>query len=217
MTQNKTYCISHETLEILRKKLCKRFPEEDITSLQPGEHFNFKGYEWVCLDPEHKDNGVLAIMAKPWGDEIMFYPNKNYADDKGNWNNYKTSNIRELLTNQLKIKLGQENLGIHIVNLTADNGDTSYGSAVDSVFLLTCDEYRKYRDFIPYYSNWIWTATPYACGDENTFASDAHLIRGVASYKQFANYYTDLLGHMVPACIFKKTLKLRDLTKVMEK
>lgn len=36
----------------------------NITTLQPGEHFMFKGFEWVCLDPNHPDGGVLAIMAK---------------------------------------------------------------------------------------------------------------------------------------------------------
>ena len=38
----------------------------NITTLRPGEHFIFKGFEWVCLDPHHPDGGVLAIMAKPW-------------------------------------------------------------------------------------------------------------------------------------------------------
>lgn len=35
----------------------------NITTLRPGEHFMFKGFEWICLDPNHTDGGVLAIMA----------------------------------------------------------------------------------------------------------------------------------------------------------
>ena len=35
----------------------------NITTLRPGEHFMFKGFEWVCLDPNHPDGGILAIMA----------------------------------------------------------------------------------------------------------------------------------------------------------
>lgn len=27
----------------------------NITTLQPGEHFMFKNFEWVCLDPNHLD------------------------------------------------------------------------------------------------------------------------------------------------------------------
>lgn len=35
----------------------------NITTMRPGEHFMFKGFEWVCLDPNHPDGGILAIMA----------------------------------------------------------------------------------------------------------------------------------------------------------
>lgn len=30
----------------------------NITTLRPGEHFMFKTFEWVCLDPNHPDGGV---------------------------------------------------------------------------------------------------------------------------------------------------------------
>lgn len=66
----------------------------DITTLRPGEHFMFKGFEWVCLDPNHPDGGVLAIMAKPWAKDVKFCPSDKFADEKGNWNNYRTSNVR---------------------------------------------------------------------------------------------------------------------------
>lgn len=31
----------------------------NIITLRPGEHFMFKNFEWVCLDPHHPDGGVL--------------------------------------------------------------------------------------------------------------------------------------------------------------
>lgn len=46
----------------------------NITTLRPGEHFMFKGFEWVCLDPHHPDGGVLAIMAEPWAKDVKFSP-----------------------------------------------------------------------------------------------------------------------------------------------
>lgn len=69
----------------------------NITTLRPGEHFMFKGFEWVCLDPNHPDGGVLAIMVKPWANDMKFCPGKENVDEKGNWNNYRTSNVREEL------------------------------------------------------------------------------------------------------------------------
>lgn len=70
----------------------------NITTLRPGEHFMFKGFEWVCLDPHHPDGGVLAIMAEPWAKGVKFSPNDKFADEKGNWNNYRTSNVRVILS-----------------------------------------------------------------------------------------------------------------------
>lgn len=52
----------------------------NITTLRPGEHFMFKNFEWVCLDPNHPDGGVLAIMEKPWKEDAKFCPNEQYAD-----------------------------------------------------------------------------------------------------------------------------------------
>lgn len=66
----------------------------NITTLRPGEHFMFKNFEWVCLDPNHPDGGVLAIMTKPWAKDVKFCPSDKFADLKGNWNNYRTSNVR---------------------------------------------------------------------------------------------------------------------------
>lgn len=37
----------------------------NITTLRPGEHFMFKNFEWVCLDPNHPDGGVLACILNP--------------------------------------------------------------------------------------------------------------------------------------------------------
>lgn len=70
----------------------------NITTLRPGEHFMFKGFEWVCLDPNHPDGGVLAIMATPWEKDVKFCPSDKFSDERGNWNNYRTSNVRRILS-----------------------------------------------------------------------------------------------------------------------
>ena len=47
----------------------------------------------------------------------------------------------------------------HYRDLTTDDGMTDYGHCMDTVSLLTCDEYRKYRKFIPNCGEWHWTIT----------------------------------------------------------
>lgn len=172
----------------------------DITTLQPGEHFMFKGFEWVCLDPNHPDGGVLAIMAKPWRNDLKFCPDERYADEKGNWNNYRTSLLHKEVLGLVKV-ISADNLILHMVDLVADNGDEAYNAiiVIDDVFILTCDEYRKYREFIPHYDSLIWTATPWWCGDRDT--GNTSLVRVVRTTGQLSYYSAYCSVSVVPACI----------------
>lgn len=191
----------------------------NITTLRPGEHFMFKNFEWVCLDPNHPDGGVLAIMAKTWADDVKFCPSCKFADEKGNMNNYRTSNVRGILSDMANAVFNGESLLRHNVDLVADNGDRAYGTVQDFVFILTCDEYRKYRDYIPRYDGWIWTATPWYCGDGDNGSYTGHAVnvrcvcRGGMLGKNGAHYSRAV----APACILNpKSLNLRQSIAYVE-
>ena len=181
----------------------------NITTLRPGEHFMFKGFEWVCLDPNHPDGGVLAIMAKPWAEDVKFCPSDKFADEKGNWNNYRTSNVRGILSDMANAVFERKSLLRHTVDLVANNGDRAYGTVKDTVFILTCDEYRKYRDYIPHYDSCVWTATPWYCGDKDSDTGLAGCVcvvntDGRLDYSIACNSYA-----VAPACILNpKSLNL---------
>lgn len=51
--------------------------------------------------------------------------------------------------------------------LIADNGDKAYGTCEDYITLLTCDQYRKYRDYVPLFEKCMWTLTPWRCDSDN--------------------------------------------------
>lgn len=182
----------------------------NITTLLPGEHFMFKNFEWVCLDPNHPEGGVLAIMAKPWAKDVKFCPSAKFADEKGNWNNYRTSNVREILHGVANVVFERKSLLAHTVDLVADNGDRAYGTAQDFVFILTCDEYRKYRDYIPLYDRWIWTATPWWCGDKDSDMVYSNYVCFVYPGGQLDYIDADYSGAIAPACILNpKFLNMR--------
>lgn len=188
-----------------------------ITTLCPGKHFMFKNFEWVCLDPDHPDGGVLAIMAEPWVRYVKFCPGDIFADEKGNWNNYRTSNVRGLLSGMESAVFDGESLLSHTVDLVADNGDRAYGTVKDTVFILTCDEYRKYCDYIPHYDSWIWTATPLYCGDKDSFTDIAYYVRYVDTDGQLNNRNAYYNGAIAPACILNpKSLNLRQSMAYVE-
>lgn len=189
----------------------------NITTLRPGEHFMFKGFEWVCLDPNHPDGGVLAIMAKPWAKDIKFCPSDKFADEKGNWNNYRTSHVRGLLSDLANAVFDRKSLLPHTVDLVADNGDRSYGAVADLVFILTCDEYRKYRDYIPHYDSLIWTATPLCCGDEDSNMGCASHVRSMSVSGKFYNSSAGSNNAVAPACVLNPaSLNLRQSMACVE-
>jgi hypothetical protein len=173
---------------------------ESIQNLHAGDHFNFKGLEWVVLDP-NKEGGVLAITADIWKRNVPF--NQRCFDGCNNW---RGSILRNDLS-ELKQKIGVDNLLPHTVDLVADNGDKLYGTLDEMVFLLTCDECRKYRDVMPKYDSWIWTCTPWTAVSTGV----AHIVRGV-SFDGSLNDFTANNGYggVAQACIFDpRHLKLR--------
>lgn len=189
----------------------------NITTMRPGEHFMFKNFEWVCLDPNHPDGGVLAIMAKPWAKDVKFCPSDKFADEKGNENNYRTSNVRGILSDMANAVFDEKCLLSHTVDLVADNGDRAYGTVKDTVFILTCEEYRKYRDYIPHYDNWIWTATPWYCGDKNSDTGNATVVRIVYMEGQLSSHFAGNSNAIAPACILNPaSLNLRQSMAYVE-
>ena len=189
----------------------------NITTLRPGEHFMFKGFEWVCLDPNHPDGGVLVITAKTWAKDVKFCPSNKFYDEKGNWNNYRTSNVRRILSEVANAVFEKERLLSHTVDLVADNGDRAYGAVADLVFILTCDEYRKYRDYIPHYDSLIWTSTPLCCGDEDSNTGCASHVRSMSVSGKFYNSSAGSNNAVAPACILNpKSLNLRQRMAYVE-
>lgn len=167
----------------------KQSGEEDKVVLTPGAHFTFKGYEWIVLD-NNVDGGVLAIMASAWNNEKCSF------DDNG-CTNYAKSSLREKLRNELLPVLGEDNLITHEVDLVADNGDDRYGTVTDRVFILSCDEYRKYRKHVPLLHKWMWTCTPWYISD----AGDGGYVRDVDTGGHLSHYFACGGGGVAPACV----------------
>lgn len=179
--------------------------EESIGVLSVGERFGFKGFEWIVLD-NNVDGGVLAIMVSAWNNEA-------YRFDDDGCNNYAKSSLRRKLLNELLPVLSEDNLIPHEVDLVADNGDDRYGTVTDRVFILSCDEYRKYRKHVPVLSEWMWTCTPWYTpstgngGNVRSVNADGYLNNGIASGS---------FG-VAPACVFNpKNLKLHRQVQMVE-
>lgn len=178
---------------------------ENIGVLSAGERFIFKGFEWITLD-NNVDGGVLAIMASSWNGE-------EYRFDEDCCNNYAKSSLRRKLLNELLPVLGEDNLIPHEVNLVADNGDDRYGTVTDRVFVLSCDEYRKYRKNVPLLPEWMWTCTPWYITD----SGGSYCVRYVNADGNLSCHYARNAIGVAPACVFNPAyLKLRRQAQMVE-
>lgn len=178
---------------------------ENIGVLSAGERFIFKGFEWITLD-NNVDGGVLAVMTSSWNGE-------KYRFDEGCCGNYAKSSLRRKLLNELLPTLGEDNLIPHEVDLVADNGDDRYGKVSDKVFILSCDEYRKYRKNVPLLPEWMWTCTPWYITD----TGGGYGVRGVGAGGHLSGYNAGSTGGVAPACVFNPVyLKLRRQAQMVE-
>ena len=156
-----------------------------------GEKFNFKGYEWVAL--EVNEDAVTAIMTKAWCTAPF---------DEGNSNDWKTSSIRKKLQEELLPELGEENLITRSVDLMADNGDRRYGRCDDKIWLLSCDDFRKYRETImencDFEDDWWWTLTPWYIND----VGYGRVVRNVNTSGGINIRNASSSCGVAPACVF---------------
>ena len=177
----------------------------NIKGLAPGTHLMFTNYEWIVLYIK-VDGGVLAIMASAWN-------NEEYSFDDDGCNNYAKSSLRRKLLNELLPVLGEDNLIPHEVDMVADNGDDRYGTVTDRVFILSCDEYRKYRKHVPLLPEWMWTCTPWYISD----AGGSDGVRGVNGTGSLYSSSASGGGGVAPACVFNpKNLKLHRQVQMVE-
>jgi hypothetical protein len=128
--------------------------------LKPGMKFKYKGIDFICLDIIN--GNYLAITAECWCEKRF------NEEDKDGCNNWEKSTLRRFLNEDvLEEYFNMEHLVKQTSVLIADNGDKAYGTCEDYITLLTCDQYRKYRDYVPLFEKCMWTLTPWRCDSDN--------------------------------------------------
>ena len=70
----------------------------------------------------------------------------------------------------------------------------------DKVGILSCDLYRKYRQIVPLFKEWMWTCTPRACGTPTAW--HANYVRLVDSDGTLSHNGAYIAYGLAPACIF---------------
>lgn len=162
----------------------------EICKVRNGEHFIVDGEEFVKLG--EIGDGAFVLLVGTLPDYCTF--ESEDADDDREHNNFIGSNVKRVVDEWLyghKI-LSDAAMALPI-DLTSMDGMTDYGMPIVYGRILTVDEYRKYRRFIPLTDKPFWTATPWctrsSISGNNSFAYRVYAGGSVYSLSAcYANY-----------------------------
>lgn len=190
--QEQIKCLSRrvEALELGAEKTKER---KIPLGLKVGDKFDLAGTSWTILDI--KENGYFCL-ADSIGD-------KQFDAASNNWT---TSALREYLNTEFIEKItdeiGEENIAKFGRELTSLDGQTEYENCLDLVSLLTVDEYREYRQFIPNTDDWWWLASPWSTPCNN----DKAWVAVVSPSGSFYDRSCDNCSGVRPVCIFSSAI-----------
>ena len=166
-----------------------------LAELEPGDTFHLGEHEFVVL--EHCA-GETAVIRK--------YILKTMAF--GGNNNFDGSDVDEVCLAfgyEIAGIIGENNLVLHTVDLTSDDGLKDYGEVERSASLLTAEQYRKYVLILDKHKpeKWWWLATPHSTSTHG----EKPWIRCVAPSGgiDIGGYDCDVIG-VRPFCILKSDI-----------
>lgn len=179
-----------EKLNAAYDELKKKYQKPEV-----GETITVAGITWRVLDKLEK--GYLVISDGFYGEDRKF---------DGSCNNWKCSDLRKELNTDLKDKIEDELGKGALVGFERDllsmDGQTEYGTCKDLVSLISVDEYRKYRKFLPSTDRYWWTITP----DSTPCNNDSTCLRVVSPDGRIYSISYNCSCGVRPFCIFSSSI-----------
>ena len=166
-----------------------------LADIPAGETFKIGGHEFIVLE---QNGDTTAIIRKDLLEEMEFGENNNYdgsyVDDACN-----------AFAQEIAAIVREDNMLLHTVDLTADDGLKDYGKVDRRASLITAEMYRRYVEILDKYNPgaWWWLATPHSTErHENSRWVKCVAPSGCVYYGSFYNY---VLG-VRPFCILKSNI-----------
>ena len=173
----------------------------EICKVRNGERFIVDGEEFVKLG--EVAGGVFVLLVGTLPDYCAF--ESEDADDDRDHNNFIGSNVKRVVDEWLhRHKILSEAALALPIDLTSMDGMTDYGMPNVYGRILTVDEYRKYRRFIPLTDKPFWTATPWCTRSSFSGGDCAYLVSTDGSVSDFYAYFASRCAR--PALALKSSL-----------
>lgn len=153
-------CINGQQVELTQeqvaklRKICK-IPSVELGTVSVGDTVMLGDHEMVVLD---QFGGATALIRKELlVDDQVFGSNNNYAGSA-------VDKLCEEFADEIAGIVGADNLLLHRVDLTSDDGLKDYGAIDRRAALLTANEYRRYVYVLDQHkvNEWWWLATAYS-------------------------------------------------------
>lgn len=153
-------CINNQKVELTQEQTEQirasfGLSAAQLKDLVPGDTFKIGNHEFIVLEHCGEDTAVIRKDLLP---EKMSF---------GSNNNYNESDVAQCCRSfaaEISDIIGAENVLIHTVDLTSDDGLKDYGIVETRASLLTADCYRRYVEILdkfPIKAYW-WLATAYS-------------------------------------------------------
>ena len=168
--------------------------EKNKHGFEPKQEFTMGGIAWTVIQ-------TGADWVKCIASECV----EEGAFDEENENDFVVSSLRAYLNGDFLRRLiaagaPEQMFEYFNIDLTADDGLKTYGGDRVRVGLITCEEYRLFREHIPALPNdWWWTAT--ADSPINSFVRFVISNGSLSSNDAYDNYFG-----VRPLCVLKSEI-----------
>ena len=159
----------------------------ELGRVRQGERFKLDSVEFVALDCDEEATFVVTSDTLP---ECCAFEDDDA--EREDHNNFSGSLIQKHMERFFRERHSPIFKAIveRPIDLTSMDGMTTYGKPFTVARLLTIDEFRKYRRFIPLTSKPFWTATPWTTLRSPTSgANRAYYINTGGSVNNYGVYY----------------------------
>ena len=193
-------CINNQKVELTQEQTEQirasfGLPAVKLQDLAPGDTFKVGDHEFIVL--EHCGEDTAVIRKDLLVEDMAFGKN----------NNYNGSDV-ETRCNAFAVEIasiiGEDNVLLHTVDLTSDDGLKDYGMVERFASLLTAERYRRYVEILdkhPIKAYW-WLATAYSTPRHD----DEAWVKCVSPSGHVRIDFYILDNGVRPFCIFKSSI-----------
>jgi len=167
-----------------------------LGSLKAGRTFKIGKYEFIVL--EHSAF-TTAVICKNLLKDCQKFSNKN-----NNFDGSLADDACKVFATEIESIIGADNLVLHTVDLTSDDGLKDYGKVKRKVSLLTTNLYRRYVDILDKFkvNKWWWLVTAFSTPKHE----DSTWVKCVSPRGDIDHYVYNREYGLRPFCIFDSNI-----------